>query len=45
MYFIIKFLDSVIRMSYSQTMHPKECLISQGMSNKSIFSRNHDEYM
>lgn len=32
-------------MSYSQTMHPKECLISQGMSNKSIFSRNHDEYM
>ncbi|XP_076276852.1 intraflagellar transport 52 [Lasioglossum baleicum] len=37
--------DSVIRMSYSQTMHPKECLISQGMSNKSIFSKNHDEYI
>ncbi|XP_033327778.1 intraflagellar transport 52 [Megalopta genalis] len=37
--------DSVIRMSYSQVMHPKECLISQGMSNKSIFSRNHDEYI
>nr|XP_031843442.1 intraflagellar transport protein 52 homolog isoform X2 [Nomia melanderi] len=36
--------DSVIRMSYSQTMHPKECVISQGISNKSIFSKNHDEY-
>ncbi|CAK9825584.1 Intraflagellar transport protein 52 homolog [Anthophora retusa] len=34
--------DSVIRMSYSQTMHPKECLISQGMSNKSIFSKNNE---
>ncbi|XP_054004093.1 intraflagellar transport protein 52 homolog [Hylaeus anthracinus] len=37
--------DSVIRMSYSQTMHPKECLISQGMSNKSIFSKSHNEYI
>ncbi|CAL7944416.1 unnamed protein product [Xylocopa violacea] len=37
--------DSVIRMSYSQTMHPKECLISQGMSSKSIFSRNYNEDM
>ncbi|XP_076767063.1 intraflagellar transport 52 isoform X1 [Xylocopa sonorina] len=37
--------DSVIRMSYSQTMHPKECLISQGMSSKSIFSRNYNEYI
>ncbi|XP_015438778.1 PREDICTED: intraflagellar transport protein 52 homolog [Dufourea novaeangliae] len=35
--------DNVIRMSYSQTMHPKECLISQGISNKSIFSKHHDE--
>ncbi|XP_018043997.1 PREDICTED: intraflagellar transport protein 52 homolog [Atta colombica] len=37
--------DSVIRMSYSQTMHPKESLISQGLSNKSIFLKNHDEYI
>ena len=37
--------DSVIRISYSQTMHPKECLISQGMSNKSIFSKYHNEYI
>ncbi|XP_060815304.1 intraflagellar transport protein 52 homolog [Bombus pascuorum] len=37
--------DSVIRMSYSQTMHPKECLISQGMSNKSIFLKNSNEYI
>lgn len=37
--------DSVARMSYSQTMHPKESLIRQGLSNKSIFLKNHDEYM
>ncbi|XP_024888284.1 intraflagellar transport protein 52 homolog isoform X1 [Temnothorax curvispinosus] len=37
--------DSVARMSYSQTMHPKESLISQGLSNKSIFLKNHDEYI
>ncbi|XP_076230944.1 intraflagellar transport 52 [Calliopsis andreniformis] len=36
--------DSVIRMSYSQTMHPKECLISQGVSNKSLFSKHYNEY-
>ncbi|XP_050458921.1 intraflagellar transport protein 52 homolog [Cataglyphis hispanica] len=35
--------DSVARMSYSQTMHPKESLICQGLSNKSIFLKNHDE--
>ena len=37
--------DSVARMSYSQTMHPKESLICQGLSNKSIFLKNHDECM
>ncbi|KAL0111294.1 hypothetical protein PUN28_012893 [Cardiocondyla obscurior] len=37
--------DSVARMSYSQTMHPKESLISQGLSNKSVFLKNHDEYI
>ncbi|XP_012224469.2 intraflagellar transport protein 52 homolog [Linepithema humile] len=37
--------DSVARMSYSQTMHPKESLISQGLSNKSIFLKNHNEYI
>lgn len=37
--------DSVARMSYSQTMHPKESLISQGLSSKSIFLKNHNEYM
>lgn len=42
---IFTFADSVARMSYSQTMHPKESLISQGLSNKSIFLKNHDEYM
>ncbi|XP_011344141.1 intraflagellar transport protein 52 homolog isoform X2 [Ooceraea biroi] len=37
--------DSVARMSYSQTMHPKESIISQGLSNKSIFLKHHDEYI
>ncbi|XP_032691249.1 intraflagellar transport protein 52 homolog [Odontomachus brunneus] len=37
--------DSVARMSYSQTMHPKESLIRQGLSNKSIFLKNHNEYI
>ncbi|XP_015586837.1 intraflagellar transport protein 52 homolog [Cephus cinctus] len=37
--------DSVARMNYSQTLHPKEVLISQGLSNKSIFVRNRDEYI
>ncbi|XP_043488760.1 intraflagellar transport protein 52 homolog [Polistes fuscatus] len=36
--------DSVLRMSYSQTLHPKECLVSQGLSNKSTFLKNHNEY-
>lgn len=43
--FIFLFPDSVARMSYSQTMHPKESLICQGLSNKSIFLKNHDECM
>lgn len=37
--------DGVIRMSYDQTMHPKECVVSQGLSNKSILLRNHNEYI
>ncbi|XP_035727489.1 intraflagellar transport protein 52 homolog [Vespa mandarinia] len=36
--------DSVVRMGYNQTLHPKECLVSQGLSNKSIFSKDHNEY-
>ncbi|XP_046739841.1 intraflagellar transport protein 52 homolog isoform X1 [Diprion similis] len=37
--------DSVVRMNYSQTFHPKECLISEGLSNKSVFVKNRDEYI
>ncbi|XP_048506010.1 intraflagellar transport protein 52 homolog isoform X2 [Athalia rosae] len=37
--------DSVVRMSYSQTLHPKECLISEGLSNKSVFVKNRNEYI
>ncbi|KAL2713503.1 intraflagellar transport protein 52 [Vespula squamosa] len=36
--------DSVVRMGYNQTLHPKECLVSQGLSNKSTFLKNHNEY-
>ncbi|CAG5100136.1 Similar to Ift52: Intraflagellar transport protein 52 homolog (Mus musculus) [Cotesia congregata] len=35
--------DSVIRINYSRTLHPKECTISQGLSNKSRFVKNRDE--
>ncbi|XP_020286330.1 intraflagellar transport protein 52 homolog isoform X2 [Pseudomyrmex gracilis] len=34
--------DSVVRMSYSQTMHPKESLILHGLSNKSTFLGNYE---
>ncbi|XP_012273935.1 intraflagellar transport protein 52 homolog [Orussus abietinus] len=37
--------DSVVRMNYSQSLHPKECLVSQGLSNKSVFVKNHEEYV
>lgn len=35
--------DTVVRMNYSQSLHPKECVISQGFSNKSLFLKNRDE--
>ncbi|KAH0539671.1 intraflagellar transport protein 52 homolog [Cotesia glomerata] len=35
--------DSVIRINYSRKLHPKECTISQGLSNKSRFVKNRDE--
>ncbi|XP_034940573.1 intraflagellar transport protein 52 homolog [Chelonus insularis] len=35
--------DSVIRMSYSRNLHPKECTISHGLSNKSGFVNNHND--
>ncbi|XP_066591365.1 intraflagellar transport protein 52 homolog [Prorops nasuta] len=37
--------DSVVRMSYSPMMHPKEVLVTQGLSNKSIFVKGHNEYV
>lgn len=31
-------------MNYNQTLHPKECTISQGLSNKSRFVKNRKEF-
>lgn len=38
------FSDGVVRMGYNQTLHPKECLVSRGLSNGSTFLKNHEEY-
>ncbi|KAL7292974.1 hypothetical protein TKK_0013424 [Trichogramma kaykai] len=35
--------DCVVRMNYHQTLHPKECTIAKGLSNKSVFSKNRDD--
>ncbi|XP_014215048.1 intraflagellar transport protein 52 homolog [Copidosoma floridanum] len=35
--------DCVVRMSYHQTLHPKECTVSKGLSHKSVFSKNHED--
>ncbi|KAK0180960.1 hypothetical protein PV327_003287 [Microctonus hyperodae] len=35
--------DSVVRINYSRIYHPKECIISHGLSNKSRFGKNREE--
>ncbi|XP_058801612.1 intraflagellar transport protein 52 homolog [Phymastichus coffea] len=34
--------DCVARMTYDRTLHPKESIIVKGLSNKSVFSKNHE---
>ncbi|XP_015112119.1 intraflagellar transport protein 52 homolog [Diachasma alloeum] len=36
--------DFVVRMNYNQTLHPKECTITQGLSNNSRFVHNRDDF-
>ncbi|KAJ8681260.1 hypothetical protein QAD02_017047 [Eretmocerus hayati] len=35
--------DCVVRMNYHQTLHPKECTVTKGLSNKYIFSKSRDD--
>lgn len=35
--------DGVVRMTYSQTLHPKECIVNQGLSNRSLLMKNHSD--